>query len=199
MKNGIAIIGGGLGGLMLARVLHVHGLAATVYEAEASLGARTQGYPLDIHEDNGQRALKDAGLFDAFMALARPGEDAKRVVDKGGAILLDKPGSDSSGRPEVNRGELRHMLLQSLPEGTFRWNGKVASVPTDGGRHTIRFAGGTTDTADLIIGADGAWSKVRQLLSDIGPAYTGTCFIEVALIGSAARNPDSSTRSATAR
>ena len=187
MKNEIAIIGGGLGGPVLARILHVNGIASTIYEAEASAGARMQGYLLDIHEENGQPALKAAGLFDDFMALARPGEDAKRVVDKSGTVLFDKPGSGSRDRPEVDRGELRHMLLESLPEGTVRWNSKVASVVTEGGRPTITFANGDTVTADLIVGADGAWSKVRSHLSEIKPAYSGTCFVEVALQGGGAR------------
>ena len=188
MENDIGVIGGGLAGPMLARILHVNGIAATIYEAEAAPRARTQGYLLDIHEENGQRALRDADLFDAFMALARPGEDAKRVVDSDGAVMFDKPGSASSARPEVDRGELRNMLLDALPQGTVKWNCKVKSVATDGRRHTITFADGTMVTAGLIIGADGAWSKVRSLLSDIKPAYTGTCFIEVALLDGAARH-----------
>ena len=191
MKNEIAIIGGGLGGPVLARILHVNGIASTIYEAEASAGARMQGYLLDIHEENGQPALKAAGLFDDFMALARPGEDAKRVVDKTGTVLFDRPGSGSSDRPEVDRGELRHILLASLPAGTVKWNHKAASVATEGGRPTITFANGDTVTADLIVGADGAWSKVRSHLSEIKPVYSGTCFVEVALQGVAARRRSS--------
>lgn len=80
------------------------------------------------------------------------------------------------------------MLLESLPGGTVRWNCKVTSVATNGGRPTVTFADGTAVAADLIVGADGAWSKVRSLLSDVKPAYTGTCFIEIALLGGAARH-----------
>lgn len=191
MKNKIAIIGGGLGGLMLARVLHVNGIASTIFEAEAAPDSRTQGYLLDIHEQNGQRALNDAGLFDAFMTLTRPGEDAKRVVDKDGVILFDKAGSASPDRPEVSRGELRNMLIESLPEGTVRWNSKVSSVAAGRGRQSVVFSGGKTASADLIVGADGAWSKVRSLLSDIRPAYSGTCFIELGLLGNDVHHRDS--------
>jgi 2-polyprenyl-6-methoxyphenol hydroxylase-like FAD-dependent oxidoreductase len=188
----IAIIGAGLGGLTLARVLHLHGIAATVYEADASPRARTQGGQVDIHEYNGQLALKAAGLFEEFRRIIHEGAEATRVLDVHGAVLLDHPDDGNAGRPEVLRGDLRRILLDSLPEGTVRWGHKLLDArPLGDGRHELAFADGSTVTTGLLVGADGAWSRVRPLVSDATPAYVGSSFIETYLFDADERHPGS--------
>jgi len=192
MHHPVTIIGGGLGGLVLARVLHLHGIVSTVYEAEPSPTARDQGGMLDIHDYNGQVALRAAGLLDAFQDLILPGRQAMRVLDADGTLLLDQPDDGAGGRPEVQRGELRRMLLDSLPSGTVRWGHKVGAVRTLGdGAHEVTFANGDTITSRLLVGADGAWSRVRPLLSAAVPAYSGMGYVETWLFDADTRHQSS--------
>ena len=186
----IAIVGAGLSGLVLARILQVNGIRSTVYELEATAEARSQGGSLDIHDDSGQIALREAGLLDQFHALTHPGGEALRVLDKTGTVHIDKTDDGAGGRPEIDRGDLRRMLIDSLDEGTIQWGRKLVEVTQLApGRHELHFADGSTVEADLVVGADGAWSKVRPLLSAATPDYTGITFVEFRLRDAATRHP----------
>ena len=186
----VTIVGAGLGGLVLARVLHTHGIPATIYEAEPSAGARRQGGMLDIHEQDGQLALEAAGLTEQFHAIIHQGGQASRVLDRHGTVLLDAPDDGMGGRPEVLRGDLRRILFDSLPTETIRWGRKIKHVHALGdGRHDLTFADGAGVTTGLLVGADGAWSKVRPLVSDAEPRYVGTTFVETYLHDADARHP----------
>ncbi len=188
----IAIIGGGLGGLTTATVLHVNGIKSTVFELEAGRHVRTQGGMLDIHTDNGQKALHAAGLFDAFLTRIQAGGEAMRILDRNGTVLREEADHGDIGRPEIGRGTLRDLLLDSLPESTVRWGSKVtAARPIDDhpGHHEVELADGTTFTTELLVGADGAWSRIRPLLSAAQPAYSGISFIEADLFNADTEHP----------
>ena len=190
MPASVTIIGAGLGGLVLARVLHVNGIPATVYEAEPSPTARAQGGMLDIHDDTGQPALAAAGLTERFRGLILDGRQAVRVLDRDGSVLFERPDDGTGGRPEVQRGDLRRMLLDALPAGTVRWGHPVRAVRALGdGRYEVRFADGRTVRTGLLVGADGAWSRVRPLLSDATPGYLGRSFVETYLYDGDTRHP----------
>jgi 2-polyprenyl-6-methoxyphenol hydroxylase-like FAD-dependent oxidoreductase len=177
----IAIVGGGLGGLTAARVLHVNGIESTIFELEPDRDARVQGGMLDIHSHNGQKAIRAAQLWAPFKALIHPGGEAMKIVDHTGKVLREEDDDGRMERPEVDRGALRGLLIDSLPPQAISWGRKVTEVrpgPGPSGRQTVTFADGDSITTDLLIGADGAWSRVRSLVSDAKPAYSGVSFVE---------------------
>ncbi|GLY69491.1 FAD-dependent oxidoreductase [Amycolatopsis taiwanensis] len=182
----IAIVGAGLGGLALARVLHVNGIDAVVYEREPSRGARGQGGMLDIH--SGQRALREAGLIDQFYAIARGEGQDMRLLEPDGTLLLqeDTPDDAPLERPEVDRADLRNLLLDSLPEDVVRW-GHAFKCADNG---LLHFADGSSATYDLLVGADGANSRVRALLTDARPAHIGQNVVELSISDIDRTHPD---------
>jgi 2-polyprenyl-6-methoxyphenol hydroxylase-like FAD-dependent oxidoreductase len=190
LEQHITIIGAGLGGLTLASVLHRHGIDATVYDLEASPTVRHQGSILDMHEESGQLALQKAGLFEAFQKMVIPSGDDMRILDKAGTVRWEDSGDGT--RPEIDRGILREILLQSLPANNIHWGSKVTSVAKlEGASYEVRLANGETFTTALLIGADGAWSKVRPLLSNAHPIYSGISFVETYLFDAEVRHPES--------
>lgn len=182
----IAIVGAGLGGLTLARVLHVHGIHATVYERDSTPSARTQGGMLDIH--SGQRALHEAGLIEGFEAIARPEGQDLRLLEPDGTMLLqqDTPADAALARPEVDRADLRNLLLDSLPGDAVRWGASFQDAD-DG---VLTFLDGSTATCDLLVGADGANSQVRTLLTDARPSHTGQHGVELRIPDIDQTHPD---------
>ncbi|KAJ3346216.1 hypothetical protein HDU83_003283, partial [Entophlyctis luteolus] len=181
----IAVIGAGPSGLCLARILQLNGVSVTVYEGEESRNARSQGGALDMHVETGQRAIAVAGLTAEFRAKLEPGLDAMQILDAAdGAVLFEDAGDGGKARPEIERGDLRDIFLDSLEPGTVVWGRKLLAVQPpalESGPLSLRFADGTTATADVVVGADGAWSRVRAVLTTAVPAYTGVTMLDIRL------------------
>ncbi|AJT42099.1 FAD-dependent oxidoreductase [Psychromicrobium lacuslunae] len=194
----ITIIGAGLGGLTLARVLQKNGAQVQIYELESSPSARSQGGTLDLHAESGQFALQQAGLFEEFAKLARPEGEDWRFLDQRGEVLFEEISSaelkEGEGRPEIDRKLLRGLLIDSLKPGTISWGRKINSVHSLGdSRHVLDFTDGESEIVEMLVGADGSWSKVRRLLSAAVPEYSGLSFIELRLSNIDERNPELST------
>lgn len=173
----VGIVGGGPGGLMLGRLLQRSGIKVTVFERDTHADERPQGGSLDVHADTGQRAMRLAGLEAEFTAAARPEDQGDRLYDAAGTLLFDRAG-DGDDRPEIDRSELRRILLASLDPGTIRWGAKVGAVELAKGVSRIMVEHSAHEF-DVVVGADGAWSRARQALTDVQPGYEGVTLVEL--------------------
>ena len=196
----VAIVGGGPAGLTAARILQLNRVPCRVYENEAGPTARNQGGSLDLHADNGLWALEQCGLLDQFSKHSRPEGDCMAIMDKTGRLLYREEPSHNAdglrGRPEIDRLALRNLLLDSLEADTVQWGHALASLqPLPGGddddvcQWQLTFKNGRTERASVVIGADGAWSRVRPVLSSTAPRYSGVTFVDCMVPHVAARHP----------
>ncbi|PIL33921.1 hypothetical protein GSI_03628 [Ganoderma sinense ZZ0214-1] len=196
----IAIIGGGLGGLALLLTLHRRGVPATLYERDPAFDARAHlGGSLDLGWKSGQRALRENGLQDAFDKNSRPEGEEMRIYDGAGKLHLQLgEGHHARGpskgkediRPEIDRTVLRKLLLDAVPPSLVQWGHALSSVRAIGdGMHELTFANGATATCDLLVGADGAYSRVRPLVSPAVPEFLGVNGAEISLAPETTQRP----------
>lgn len=180
VKN-VGIIGGGPGGLMLGLLLQ-QGFKVKIFEKAGFNVNRDRGGSLDIHEESGQLALKAAGLIDKFKSLARfEGEDT-RVLDKNGKSYYEETADPNieGGRPEIDRGELCDMISEQLNENTILYGKAFKSLEHLKNKQIeVTFDDDSNEIFDFVIGADGAFSKVRHYLSDVEVEYNGISMVEL--------------------
>jgi 2-polyprenyl-6-methoxyphenol hydroxylase-like FAD-dependent oxidoreductase len=174
----VAVVGGGIGGLAAAVLLERAGLSVIVAERDAGPSKRDQGGSIAIDAALGRPVIERMGLAARFAEIAHPEATAFRMRNRDGAVLFNRDADPSGNDAEVERGELHRMLREALPSGTTRWGSRLTALDWDDGRARLRYADGSTDTADVVVGADGAWSGVRALLTPTAPTYSGMTFLD---------------------
>ncbi|UMQ43494.1 FAD-dependent monooxygenase [Chryseobacterium sp. Y16C] len=181
----IAIVGGGPGGLTLARLLHLKGADVKVYERDLNKNARVQGAPLDLHDNSGLAAIRKADLLEEFKQNYLVGADRELIVNENAEIFFsDHEGKPEENfghqhfRPEIDRGTLRKILLESLQPETVVWDSHFVSMEKQNEGWLLHFKNNTTVYADIVIACDGANSKIRPYITDYKAFYTGIIMLE---------------------
>ena len=191
----IAIVGAGPAGLTLARLLQVGAaeedvsLNITIFEKDASSTSRIlQGRTLDLHTPTGLAAIKACRLWDDFLKYARYEGEEMVFADKNGVEFVHvKEAMLSDSRPEIDRERLKTILLESVEPNSIKW-GKLLRNITEGGM--LNFDDNSSaGPFDLIVGAEGGWSKVARMVTDVRPTYSGICGLRCTVVNPNEEHP----------
>ncbi|KAH8199598.1 hypothetical protein TruAng_006248 [Truncatella angustata] len=180
----IAIIGAGPAGLTLGLLLHKQNIPFTVYDLRSKPTdedfEQSSGM-LNLNEGSGLDAIRACRLYDEFLSQTGECSEADVVADKEGNILHSDEGNGN--RPEISRLALTKLLMSHIPEHRIQWQHKLLGARPNGrgSQYELDFGPLGTRTADLLVGADGAWSRVRSQLTDKKPHYSGITFITLTI------------------
>lgn len=181
----IAIVGGGPGGLTLAKLLQTKGVNVKVFERDINKYARVQGSALDLHEESGLAAIAEAGLLEEFKKNYMSGADRMKIMNEQAEVFYSdhnhKPEENFGQehfRPEISRGALRKILLESLESETVVWDSHFVAMEPQGDGWLLHFKNKESVYADLVVAADGANSKIRPYITDIKAFYSGVTMLE---------------------
>jgi salicylate hydroxylase len=171
-KLKIAIIGGGIGGLATAAALRDSGHEICVYEQADQF--REIGAGVTLHP-NATRLLEKLGFGHALRKIGSPTAGVRLMTATGdpietGAPRGGAPLSDAGQGYNVHRAEFLDILVNALPSSGFKLGHRCADLVADNDRITLTFENGASATSDLVIGADGIRSVVRQRLGLDTPA-----------------------------
>ena len=175
----ITIVGGGIGGLTTALAMTQAGFAVTVYERAPQLTDQGAGITL---APNATRVLYHLGVGPELEATAvTPPMTEYRHYRTGEVIyrMMTKDYRQIYGAPylRLHRWDLQHTLIQRLAQvapGALQLGASVEEVDQGNDRVTLRFADGRTETADIVVAADGIRSTLRErLFNPAPPVFTG--------------------------
>ena len=204
----IAVLGAGPAGLTLASVLTKSNIPFTAFDLRSRPAPSSTELPsgsLDLHVESGLLVLQTCGLFEKLEQSKNECSEEIIVSDKHGEVQYQNAGDGS--RPEIGRNSLTQLLLESIPEQNIRWRHKVSSIQqASSGKWRLNFStdhssqflnpeqlSNTTsqddEEYDLVIGADGAWSCVRPLLTSIVPQCAGVNCITLTIPNLASLHP----------
>ncbi|KMQ68303.1 tetracycline resistance protein [Chryseobacterium sp. FH2] len=174
----VAIIGAGPVGLTMAKLLQQNGVEVSVYERDKDSKTRIWGGTLDLHAGSGQEALKKAGLLEKYYENALP--MGVNIADEHAKILstTEITPENQFDNPEINRNDLRNLLLDSLKTGTVIWDGKLTNLEESNGKWLLQFDNIPDETADFVIIANGGMSKARYYVNETEVEDTGTFIIQ---------------------
>ena len=169
----IAIVGAGYGGAAAAKALSLLGADVSVYEQASQMrevGAGIGLRPATMHR------FSQWGIFDTIANVSSPSDYFEILTATGEPIMKDTwpEFGEQSQTYLIHRRDFIEALLGVLPEGMVHLGHKLETIEDKGGRPVLTFTNGTTVEADLVVGADGIKSVVReQLFSDKGPVFSG--------------------------